>query len=352
MRLRGGILAAALVCGGCTVQRLPVGLSPAFLRVDSFVRLSDLTAVSPPAWSPDGEWLAFSTGEAVSLIRADRAGERRLASPPRASHVAWAPDGRQLGVLADGGLYAVSPEGTPPYLLSGDRRVRLFAWAPRGGRIAYVASERLHEEVWVIREDGSAEMRVNVPVHPARPGEEVRALSWMPDGRALWIAWGPARGMQVSRILEINTGHPGVIPPSLPLRDSAASPAFSPSGRLLAYLGGTPARLRVGVGQVMVMRTDGMSRRALTPPGAYSGLTWAPGGSLLAFALAEDESLSVIIADGVTGERLTVADYHPEMSPHAGSAAIAWAPDGLHLAVGAGAGTTASPVWVIALERL
>jgi Tol biopolymer transport system component len=351
-RLRGGILVAAVVFLGCTVERLPVGNSPAFLRVESFVRLTDLPATSPPAWSPDGEWLAISTRDAVWLVRADRRGERRLASLPLTSQVSWAPDGRALAVVADGSLYAVSPEGMPPLRLSGDRRVRQCAWAPRGDTIAYIASGPGQDEAWLVHEDGSAETRVPDPLPGGGSREEARTLSWAPDGGSLWIAWGPPSGVRVDRVVEVAARRSGGIPLSLPLREQAAFPAFSPSGRFLAYLGGLEAQVRAGVGQVTVVRTDGTGRRVLTPPGTYSGLAWAPGGSLLAFAGAEGESLSVVVADALTGERLTVADYHPEMSRRAGPAAVAWSPDGLHIAIGAGRGAVASPVWIVTLERL
>ncbi len=353
VRLRGGLLAAALVCVGCTVQRVPAGLSPAFLRVESLIRASDLRAVSPPAWAPQGTWLAFSTREGVWVLGSDLSEyrEHRIASLPHVTHVAWAPDGRSLAALADGSLYALSAEGAPPRRLSGDRRVRRFAWAPQGNQIAYVASGDGYLGVWLVPGNGGGKTRVDVRLGPATETEEVQALSWYPDGRDLFVALGPSGGARVDRFLQIRAPRSLITRLSLPLGGPAASPVLSPSGRFLAYLSGTEADLRAGRGRVMVVRADGTGARALTSQGGYSGLAWSRAGNLLAFAAADDEALSIIVADAVTGERLEVAHYRPEISRHVGSAAVAWSPDSLRIAFGTNTGETMGLVWIVTLHR-
>jgi dipeptidyl-peptidase 4 len=57
------------------------------------------TVQSSPAWSPDGNLIAYLAGNAVHVIRPDGTGHRRL--DPLASRVsnegfAWAPDGTRL----------------------------------------------------------------------------------------------------------------------------------------------------------------------------------------------------------------------------------------------------------------
>jgi TolB protein len=52
-----------------------------------------------PAWSPDGEWIAWALGTdeglALSVMRADGSDKRRLVDPP-AAEPAWAPDSERL----------------------------------------------------------------------------------------------------------------------------------------------------------------------------------------------------------------------------------------------------------------
>lgn len=349
--LPGAVLATALISGGCTVGRSPAGLSPAFLAVQSVTRLSDLRAVSPPAWAPDGRWLAVSTRDALWLLRADGSDARRLAPVPRVTEVAWAPDGRSLAALADGSLYMVSPEGTSPRRLTGSgHRVRRFAWAPRENQVAYVASAGGRDAIWLVRGDG-VETATDVSVGSAPPREAVRMLSWYPDGRALLVGLGAPGDPGVDGFFQILVSRPRFTRLALHLPEAAVAVVPSPSVRFLAFLGGTEADVRAGQRQVVVVRADGAGRRTLTSPGMYSGLAWARSGSLLAFAVSADGELSLIVADAVTGERLKVADYRPETSEPVGGAAVAWAPDGLRIAFGTDTGETEGPVWIATLQH-
>ncbi|MHB8733171.1 MAG: TolB-like translocation protein, partial [bacterium] len=105
-RLPGAILAAVFVCAACAVQRVPIGAGPPFLRSAGLVRISDLRAISPPAWAPDGRHLAFGTADALWSVRpeAGDAGRRRIAAAAGAERVAWSPDGRTLAALVGGRL--------------------------------------------------------------------------------------------------------------------------------------------------------------------------------------------------------------------------------------------------------
>jgi Tol biopolymer transport system component len=55
-------------------------------------------------WSPDGEWLAFTTDGSLYLVRPDGTGLRRMVSGgfARASAVQWSPDGSRIAYLRMG----------------------------------------------------------------------------------------------------------------------------------------------------------------------------------------------------------------------------------------------------------
>jgi Tol biopolymer transport system component len=109
-----------------------------------------------PSWSPNGRWILFQPyicpaakcGYAISVMRPDGSGKRRLAHVPGAPgagglHAAWSPDSRRIAFLR------LRPHGIGHDVLSvsaTDTRVRTLAddsdgssptWAPDGWRIAY-----------------------------------------------------------------------------------------------------------------------------------------------------------------------------------------------------------------------
>ncbi|HLJ62319.1 MAG TPA: hypothetical protein VKZ50_21570 [bacterium] len=351
VRLLAGVLAAALVFTACTVRRTPVGLGPPFLRVARVTRVSDAAASSPPTWSPQGRLLAFGTDDAVWQVRPDGTGARRLAALPRVTEVAWAPGGRSLAVVSAGTLYTVGLDGLPPAAVSTAAGVHLVTWAPRDARLAYVVSGGDHDEIatWQAGSDGRRARSVSAPLPP---GFAVQTVAWSPDGRDLVLALARQGGAASTRLLRIAVSalHPVAIP--FGWRDTMAGPAFDPLGRFVAYVGGSPDAAREVRGQIVAVRLDGTGRRTLTPAGAYTGLSWAPSGTAVAFGevIAPNET-SVEVVDVTTGARLRIADYRPEIVEYARALVTRWAPDGLGLAFGTDTADGRGPVWVATLER-
>jgi Tol biopolymer transport system component len=95
-------------------------------------------ADSAPAWSSDGEVLAFIRDDGVVwTARADGTGARRLADVPNATNVRWRPDGRALVVNTRGGVFLVEP-GTGGLTLLGTDALSA-TWAPDGEHLYWWA---------------------------------------------------------------------------------------------------------------------------------------------------------------------------------------------------------------------
>ena len=110
----------------------------------------------PPAWSPDGEYLAFAIGEAKSfgsnlqddedieklpsgiyVMRTDGTDLRQVADG-LVGAPAWSPDGSEI-LLVSGGVYVVGPDGSDLRELGPGARTiapHLAVWSPDGSRIA------------------------------------------------------------------------------------------------------------------------------------------------------------------------------------------------------------------------
>jgi hypothetical protein len=162
-----------------------------------------------PAWSPNGRRLAFTRKGRVYTVRVDGLNERALAT---GAHPAWSPDGRRIvfdrdgqiisvrwyggdvRVVTDGEEPAYAPNGRLAVVRDGQIVVagRVVAegtspaWSP-GGRLAYVRDNVIYV----------AEQAVHKGQQPAwRPPKRVRELLPDFDQRAptdLTIAGGPGR---------------------------------------------------------------------------------------------------------------------------------------------------------------
>jgi Tol biopolymer transport system component len=75
--------------------------------------LSDADHIRALTWSPDGEWLAFTTDASLYLVRPDGTGLRRVVSRGfvRAPAVQWSPDGSRIAYLRMGGQNCISVTG-------------------------------------------------------------------------------------------------------------------------------------------------------------------------------------------------------------------------------------------------
>lgn len=182
----------------------------------------DLEIVTP-AWSPDGQLIAFGvlsslTGfSAGGIYLVDRNGKHLRKIPGTSlfdSHPSWSPDGKTIVFEQRKGIAVVQIDGEGRHELTGGSRDYSPVWSPDGRLIAFSRPDKNHNDnIWVMKADGSDQQQLT--------GESARRVP------------GPRGG--------VSPGH-------------ALQPTWSPTGRRIAYAAGAG---------LWVMNADGSNQRPI-----------------------------------------------------------------------------------------
>ena len=127
---------------------------------------------SDPAWSPDGQTIAFvrlnaSLGEPIYVVKADGSGLRNLTPKPVGAYAApaWSPDGRKIAFVSDrdgnSEVYVMNANGSGQRNLTRNPAFDADpAWSPDGRKIAFVSNRDGSYGVYVMNADGSGQRRL------------------------------------------------------------------------------------------------------------------------------------------------------------------------------------------------
>jgi Tol biopolymer transport system component len=210
-----------------------------------------------PAWSPDGEQIAFLRNKAVASSVTTRFGDlfvapvdggtaRRLTGDGLAIAPDWSPDGRLIAVaiaqrgdgdsvptIADTDLYVVDAGGGQPRRLTTTPNTfeTAPAWSPDGSRIAF-ARWTPHTQfdgkgaIYVIDRDGGGERLVLSHRHFASGPSN---LSWSPDGRTLAFETSPTRECTAISLLDVESGSVHPLTTCSKAGDSTTAPTWQPA---------------------------------------------------------------------------------------------------------------------------
>jgi Tol biopolymer transport system component len=217
--------------------------------------LADVPA-RDPAWSPDGETIAFSsvpsTSTAVSepelfLLDADGSNLRRPTLNARAEWApTWSPDGSQLAFLREGAVWILDVQrGRERPVTKG---VESVAWSPDGRWLALTRGS--DGAIFVVRRDGTGRKRIAVSSHYSGTWGFGEPVDWTPGGRIAFVT----SNTQLATMTRLGTDRR-----RLTNRTSGYDPAWSPDGRWVAVKSWTPSGLDL-------LSTSGTRRRTLTKP--------------------------------------------------------------------------------------
>ncbi|MGQ0737255.1 MAG: amidohydrolase, partial [Acidobacteriota bacterium] len=305
-----------------------------------------------PAWSPDGQRLAFQAYRSSTwnlwTIKADGTDLRQVTSSPfddREPH--WSPDGTRLAFSSDrGGSYDVwtlaLASGELRQVTTGDANEFAPAWSPDGRELLYVSDRRDGRGVYVVGVESGAERLVRA--EPAAASAPVFA----PDGKTVvhGAIDGPRSRLMVGSV-NIADDDEDVFP-FRPQWLSATELLYTADGAIKRrpISGGQARRIAFAADVRLTRAAFTPKARPLPPPGPQPvrGIMHpviSPDGTQAAFAALGDLWILPIPAGDAPPQRVT-GDAFVETEP-------AWSPDGGHLAYSTDRGGTMD-IWIRELK--
>ena len=292
-----------------------------------------------PSWSPDGKEIAFSStrfgNTDIYVIGVRGSGFRRITfGGSWQIEPAWSPDGRLIAVTTGGddwsAIDVITPEGYDWTRLPGlpglSRKERSPAWSPDGLSLAYTTETQSgFSEIYNFNAEQIYEATADdsaLTRMTNRPVDDSEP-SWSPNGSSIVFAANEAGNWEIY-VMVVHD------PQYQRLSDTShddSGPVWSPDGTQVAYVSGQDNDR-----EIYVVDADGSGTRQITNnDNADFGPAWSPDGTKIAYIARHNEEhreIFVVNADGSNAVKLTSDDE--QAFPHF-DGAPSWSPDGKRL---------------------
>ncbi|MCY3961561.1 MAG: hypothetical protein OXG34_07840 [bacterium] len=247
----------------------------------------------------------------------------------------------RIAVIADNDLWVVNGDGEDEQRLVNDEDFRAPdtspflespVWSPDSTRIAFAVN--YHDEpwdnnsdkgeIWVINHDATGLEKLVGP--ESSPYEEIRQLTWSPDGsRLAYLAYCCSR---LSRdvypdlwVIDSNGTNANLLAESV----GAIGYSWSPDGTKIVYS-------RVQTNNIWTVSVDGTSQRELANVGAAFRPVWSPKGDRIAVGVisssGNQREIWVFDSNGRNRQKIASSDYEFGTPPQRGEVGFSWSFDG------------------------
>ncbi|HTW24498.1 MAG TPA: hypothetical protein VMD78_12915 [Candidatus Baltobacteraceae bacterium] len=241
-------------------------------------QITHLNTISlTPRWSPDATRIAFTCyvpyrGVTSAQICIYSTASNRLISFPRFrgtnSSPAWSPDGQQLAFMSsingDPAIYVANADGTHLHRVTFGAGVATSpVWNPKTGKQMVFVSDRAGDPALYLSDaDGSNAQKIDLP-----DMGYVIDPSWSPNGQLLAFSWRRPSGNYDIYAMDIVSHQLVEL-----TKDEARNerPSWAPDGRHLVF-----ESTRTGTRQIWTMLADGSQPRELTFQGQSESPSWS-----------------------------------------------------------------------------
>ena len=260
-----------------------------------------------PRWSPDGSRLAYVAAEGASpqlFVRWMGSGEsaRITGLPTSPSGIAWSPDGRRIA-------YSMLVPDEPMALGKAPPKPEGAKWADplqvidkvtyRFDAAGYLKPG--FRQIFWVPADGGAPTQLTFGSTNAGS-----VLSWTPDGRSILFSANLSPNWQRAPLIQSDVYRisvDGGAPVALTDREGPDdSPAVSPDGRQIAWVGFDDKHLGYQDRRLNVMNLDGSGKRVLTAnlDRSVSSPAWSGDGRSI-YVQVEDQGVNKVERVGLDG---------------------------------------------------
>ncbi len=281
---------------------------------------------SNPAWSPDGEKIAYVNSGDIWVMNADGSGKTRLTTEGTNRSPAWSPDGKKIAFASNRGdldiehIYVMNADGTGQARLTSTAAVHEGqpVWSPLGDKVAFIRTVLLvGGNVFVINADGTGEQRVS------DSGASAGYPVWSPIGNKLAFHQRESGGK--SRIWVKNFADNTTEMIGNPAEQADWQfPEWSPSGKQIAFHSNQNGSVQPGIFdlETALLRNGNRSHN-----GDARYARWSPDGQRVLYAV-DGEGLFLWHPYG-TDDAILVTDKGGDTS----SPQHAWRPRTLHIII-------------------
>ena len=351
----------------------------------ALTQLTNTSAVSErdPAFSPDGNHIAFTRGSGLQLyvMRSDGTEVHWVRNVDFMTHLAWSPDGTKIifrrSNNPQSGIWVINADGSGLTSLLIDSTARSPSWSPDGSKVAFSRND----QIWTMNADGSGLSQLTFgPAISLSPnwspdGSEIAFASgpccsdldlyrmpssggsatlvttdpslvwsndpvWSPDGTKVVFTECPDPDLDcINDLYVVNSDGSGTTllegaapDESMPDWQPAVGPPLPPIPSALDRIAFVSTRNCPGCSQpedIFTMNPDGLLQQPLTDGFSASSPAWSPDGSKIAFTsirFSNDYDIYVMNQDGTGVTNLTNTGTAID------EVGASWSPDGTKIA--------------------